>query len=271
VVPVVLQPTSADDGWEAVGSGFDMVVRTQEPDGAPVPLAADRRLAVPQGGRVQFAGDGYQASSVVRGFVVPRTTTRSGLMPRAASGAIYLGETTVDAAGDFAATFTVPPSINVGDYVLQINGVSVSNAVRSLNMRLEVMAGKAPMRAGMVQRAGFYQGFSDDFSKLGERKLRQLVRSVPTDAQAVQVEVAGVSVGLDTLRANAILSAERASKLAEELEDRGIEGEFTVTVTANYTADGAERSLAGKADILKTKSGKPLSTVTILFQEPIVG
>jgi len=84
----------------------------------------------------------------------------------------------------------------------------------------------------------------------------------------VQVEVAGVSVGLDSLKANAVLAAERASKLAEELEERGIQGEFTVTVTANYTADGAERSLSGKADVLTTQTGKPLSTVTILFQEP---
>ena len=40
VVPVVLQPTSADDGWEAIGAGFGMIVRTEDPDGAPVPLAA---------------------------------------------------------------------------------------------------------------------------------------------------------------------------------------------------------------------------------------
>jgi len=85
----------------------------------------------------------------------------------------------------------------------------------------------------------------------------------------VQVEVAGVSVGLDSLRSNAILAAERASKLAEELQERGIEGEYTVTVTTSFTADGAERALAGKADVLTTKAGKPLSTVTILFQEPV--
>jgi len=57
--------------------------------------------------------------------------------------------------------------------------------------------------------------------------------------------------------------------LAEELQDRGIEGEFTVTVTTSFTADGAERSQAGKADVLTTDAGKPLSTVTVLFQEPL--
>jgi len=269
VVPVVLQPTEQDDGWEAVGSGFDMVVRTEEPDGAPVPLAADRRLAVPQGGRVQVAGDGYQVESMVRVFMVPRTTTRSGLMPRAVTGAMFLGETTVNSGGAFAATFTVPPSINIGDYVLQINGVSATALVRSVNMGLEVIPGKAPMDIGMIQRAGFFEGLSDEFSAPGKRKLREIVRGVPLDAQAVQVLVAGVSVGLDDLRANAVLAAERAALLADELQDRGIEGEFTVTVTTSFTADGAERTQAGKADVLTTNAGKPLSTVTVLFQEPV--
>ena len=92
---------------------------------------------------------------------------------------------------------------------------------------------------------------------------------MPEDAQAVQVLVAGVSVGLDDLRANAVLAAERASVLAEELEDRGVLGEFVITVTTSYTADGAERAAAEKADVLTTKAGKPLSTVTVLFQEPV--
>ena len=269
VVPVVLQPTSADDGWEALGSDFDVVVRTEEPDGAPVRLAGDRRLAVPQGGRVQVAGDGYQSSSVVRVFMVPRTTTRSGLMPRAVTGAMLLGETAVNAAGDFAATFTVPLSVTVGDYVLQINGVSTRGAVRSFNMGMLVKPGAAPLQVGKVQRAGFFEGLSDEFSAPGKRKLREIVRGVPQDAQAVQVLVAGVSVGLDDLRANAVLAAERAALLAEELQDRGIEGEFTVTVTTSFTADGAERATVGKADVLTTNAGKPLSTVTVLFQEPV--
>ena len=60
------------------------------------------------------------------------TTTRSGLMPRTVAGATYLGETSVDSTGDFAATFAVPFSVSVGDHVLHINGLRKANAVRSL-------------------------------------------------------------------------------------------------------------------------------------------
>ncbi len=206
---------------------------------------------------------------MVRVFMVPRTTTRSGLMPRTVAGAVYLGETTVDSTGDFAGTFTVPLSVSVGDYVLQINGVSKANAVRSLNMGLAVEPGAAPLQPGKVQRAGFFEGLSDEFSAPGKRKLRSIVRGVPQDAQAVQVLVTGVSVGLDDLQENAVLAAKRASLLATELQSRGITGEFVINVTTSFTADGAERSVAGKADVLTTRAGKPLSTVTVLFQEPV--
>lgn len=46
-------------------------------------------------------------------------------------------------------------------------------------------------------------------------------------------------------------------------------GEYIVNVTSTFTVDAAERSLAGKADVLTTQTGKPLSTVTVLFQEPV--
>ncbi|NDI01877.1 MAG: hypothetical protein EBY57_08820, partial [Actinobacteria bacterium] len=267
---VVLVKAPSDSGWEAVGTDFQMMVVTETPAGAPEPLAPSGVMQVPQGGRIVVSGDGYMASSMVSVFAIPRVVTRSTgvLMQRSVSGSQYVGSAQVSAAGKVSATFTVPAGMNLGDYVLQVNGETTQAQVRSVNLLMNVIAAVPSMKAGMVQRAGFYQGFSDDFSQFGERKLRQLVRSVPKDAQAVQVQVTGVSVGLDSLKANAVLAAERASKLAEELEERGIQGEFTVTVTANYTADGAERSLAGKADVLTTKTGKPLSTVTILFQEP---
>ena len=92
-----------------------------------------------------MAGDGYESESVVRVFMVPRVTERSTLMPRSVAGAVYLGETTVNAAGDFAATFTVPLSVSVCDYVLQINGVSATDAVRSFNMGMLVQPGAAPL------------------------------------------------------------------------------------------------------------------------------
>lgn len=269
MVTVVLQPTAQQDGWEAVGAGFDVIVRTEMPSGAPVPLANDRRLAVPQGGIVQAAGDGYMADSLVRVFMIPRATARGGVMARSVSGAMFLGQTTVNAAGEFDASFAVPLSMAVGDYVLQINGMTANAAVRSVNMGVMVEPGAAPMKAGLVQRAGFYEGLSDQFTPDGERKLRSLVRALPKDAQAVQVQITGVSVSLADFEENLAMAGKRASKLAKEMRAAGVSGEYTVNVSSTFTVDAAERSLAGKADVLTTKAGKPLSTVTVLFQEPV--
>jgi outer membrane protein OmpA-like peptidoglycan-associated protein len=190
-------------------------------------------------------------------------------MARSMTNAVYIASTTVSASGLVSATMFVPADMNLGDYVLQINGETDAVQIRSVNLLMNVIAAPPAMQGGVVQRAGFYEGRSDEISASGQRKLRQLVRSIPKNAQAVQVLVTGVSVGMDSLRSNAVLAADRAATLAAELEKRGVTGEFVVTVTTSFTVDGTDRSLAQKGEVLTTKSGKPLSTVTILFQEPV--
>lgn len=63
------------------------------------------------------------------------------------------------------------------------------------------------------------------------------------------------------------MAGARAEKIATNLQAAGVSGEYTVNVTASLTVDAAERSLIGKSEVLTTKSGKPLSTVTVLFRE----
>ncbi len=88
------------------------------------------------------------------------------------------------------------------------------------------------------------------------------------DARAVQVLIGGVSVSLGSFESNVALAGKRASKLASKLKKSGVSGEYVVNMTSTFTVDALERSLDGKVDVLSTKSGKPLSTVTILFKEP---
>jgi len=268
IVPVVLRPTQLSDGWEVIGSGFDMTVQTEDPSGEPLTLSEDQRLRVTQGGRLQVSGGGYTDESAVKVFLVPGVAARSESLGESPSSAIYLGESTVTDQGTFTATFTVPLSIQTGGYVLQINGTSTDEQTRSVNLGIAIEPGPAPLLEGKVQRAGFYTGLSDDFSRNGKRKLRSIVNTVPDDATAVQVLITGVSIGLDGFSENLALAGKRAENLARTLEARGIEGEYLVNVSATYTADGAERSLSGKADVLTTKAGKPLTTVTVLFREP---
>ena len=170
-------------------------------------------------------------------------------------------------------TLTVDPFVNA----TTVTATSDTNAPETyisatlINRNQEVITSETLKQSvtGMQQRAGFYSGLRDDFSRNGKRKIRQPVAAVPDNAQAVQVLITGVSVGLDGFSYNLAQAGKRAEKLAEELESRGVLGEYLVNVSATYTADGAERSLSCKADVLTTRSGKPLSTVTMLYREPV--
>jgi outer membrane protein OmpA-like peptidoglycan-associated protein len=137
-------------------------------------------------------------------------------------------------------------------------------------MATRVLAESKPptLRAGFVQRAAFYDNYSDTFSVDGKKKLREMVRAIPKNATGVQVEIVGVSVSLDSLSSNLALAQKRAEGVANHLQDRGIEGTYTVTVTATFTTDGAERALRSNTSALIGSDGKPLTTATINFLTP---
>ncbi len=123
--------------------------------------------------------------------------------------------------------------------------------------------------------------FRDDVVAVAQRRedgvrlqLRQMVKALPKNATAIQVQIVGVSVSLDSLSANLNLAQTRAEKLAEFFKDNGVRGKFTVTVSTTFTVDGAERASnslrSGSADMKPVVGGdgKPLSTATILYQVP---
>ena len=98
-----------------------------------------------------------------------------------------------------------------------------------------------------------------------------MVRDLPKNATAVQVEIVGVSVSLDSLSENLALAQKRAEGVAKYLTGKGIKGKYTVTVTATFTTDGAERSLRSSPNALTGSNGKPLTTATINYSTPEVG
>ena len=268
---VVWVRTSTNSGWEAMAPDFTLSVDTESRQRAPEPLLSNGAMQVPQGGFVVVNATGYAPQSTMAVFAIPRGEAQAvgKVAARAMTDAIWLGSATVGASGRVSITLSVPMTMDIGDYVLQINGESTQAQLRSVNLQLVVVPGSPVMTVGLVQRAGFYEGLTDEFTAVGERKLRSLVRALPKDAQAVQVQITGVSVSLADFEANLVMAGKRAAKLAKELRAAGVSGEYTVNVSATFTVDAAERTLSGKADVLTTKAGKPLSTVTVLFQEPV--
>jgi len=271
-----LVPNSIDTGWVASMDGLQVSVSMEKSDGEPERMSATGEMQAVQGGRIVVSGSGYSVSSIVEVFVIPNGPTgRSAVLgPRTdvagVVGAVYLGQAQVNAAGVLSHTFFVPLSIDPGQYVLQINGISPTDDSLSVNLTAKVLEASKPpkMRAGLVQRAAFYNGLSDVISSDGKKKLRQLVRGLPKNATGVQVEITGVSVSLDTLDENLALAQTRAKKVANYLTKQGVQGKYTVTVTAAFTVDGAERSLRASSSAVTGPDGKPLTTATINYLVP---
>jgi len=275
-MPVSLVRNSSSTGWIVSDDSFRLSVLMENGSGTPEPLAADGELQTVQGGRIVVGGSGYAPDTMVDVFMIPVSSL--AVSKRFAARALltdtfYLGQALTGETGEISNTFFLPQGVAPGQYVLQINGISPLNQMVSVNMAALVMqAPKAPtMRAGFVQRAAFYDERSSTISVDGEKKLRQMVRALPKNATAVQVEIVGVSVSLDSLSENLALAQKRAEGVAKYLTGKGIKGSYTVTVTATFTTDGAERSLRSGPNALAGTNGKPLTTATINYLTPEVG
>lgn len=285
---VVLVRNGTDSGWNAIAEGFTMSIRTESPVGAPERLASNGAMQVPVGGRIVVNGTDYLPGSDVNVFAVPRDSGASGfgstrvahrLSVRAAAGSFYIGSAPVSGAGSVSATFTVPVGLDLGAYVLQVNGVTATDQIRSVNMLLDVLPGAPKMRAMQMREAAFYVGGSAQFSDTGRVKLREMVAAVPKDAKNVRVSVVGVSVSQDSPRANLELARERAQGIVDELQASGVKGSYTVSVSTTFdirdttkATDAGVESAASAATSLNqpmtSSSGKPLTTVTISFDAP---
>ena len=268
---VVWVRTSTNSGWEAVAPDFTLSVDTESRQRAPEPLLSNGAMQVPQGGFVVVNATGYAPQSTMAVFAIPRGEARvvGTVAARAMTNAISLGSATVDTSGNVGVTLSVPMTMDIGDYVLQINGESTQAQLRSVNLQLVVVAGtQSRTTKVLVQRAGFYADRSDQLSASGARKVRSLLAAIPRNAEEVRVEITGVSIGLDSFEENLAMAGKRATKMARTLKAAGITGEYVVNVSATFTVDAAERSSVSKVEPLMTKTGKPLTTVTVLYELP---
>jgi len=257
LVPVEPQRAPSGGKWTVSGEDFSLEFVPQVTDSGLYEGPA-QTLRAPVGGQVQVTGDGYLGGSSVSVYLVPPSA--SGVSARASTEPIYLGDATVAADGDFAVTFSVPASVDPGDYVLQINGWSQQASARSVNLNMGVYES---LVARSVTEAAFFQGRSSSFSKNGRRKLRELVSSVPQGAQDIEVGITAVSVSIDDVEKDLRLAAIRGRKLRDHLSARGLEGTYSITIRTE------DEMVSRRKDPLRFSSqGKPLTTVEVSFQAP---
>ena len=254
-----------------MGPDFTLSVDTESRQRAPEPLLPSGVMQVPQGGFIVVNATGYAPQSTMAVFAIPRGDVRAvgKVAARAMTNAIWMGSATVGTSGTVNVTLSVPMTMDIGDYVLQINGESTQAQLRSVNLQLVVVEGaQSRTSTGLVQRAGFYADRSDQLSASGALKIRSLLAAVPRNAEGVRVEIAGVSIGLESFEENLALAGKRATKIARMLKAAGLVGEYVVSVSTTFIVDASKRSSVTKVEPLTTKAGKPLTTVTVLYELP---
>ena len=264
LVDITITPFTGSGGaptWAVRGPDFSVDFQPQ-PTGSSGSLSGPSQgLRSTPGSWVSVSGDGYLSESRVKAYLILRSpVVRSALVLHArASDVIYLGEVNVRADGTFDIRVVVPESVPVGDYVLQINGLSTQNKMRSVNMALGVdKPSMSEVGLRSIQRKAFFKPRSADFSKLGQRKLQALVSSVDPNSRNIVVNITGVSVSLSTLRENLDLAARRAERVAEFLQLHNIVGEYKVSVNTNMKIGPADRLAP-----TEKRNYKPLTTVTL--------
>lgn len=284
---VALVRNASDSGWTVIAEDFTLSAATRSATGAVVPLAPNGVMQVTQGGVIVVSGAGYAPSSEVAVFAIPRTPTAAAgrVKARVLSTAIYLASVPVDVEGRLAGSVPLPSALAVGDYVLQMNGVSTTEALRSVNLLLNVDPA-TQAKAGSVMRSAFFDAQSARISTDGKLKVQALATAIPRNATSVKVSVVAVSVSLGSPEANLSLARERAVAMVKELRARGIAGEYTVSVSTTFTVDAAERQAADQSASQRERgkpsprtlgmdakpvvdaSGKPLTTVSITYVAP---
>jgi len=114
------------------------------------------------------------------------------------------------------------------------------------------------------------------------RERASSVRSVEMIvAQDVSVVVVGVSLSLSSVTENINLARDRAQGISQYLQDQGVAGEYTVTISTRFTVDAAERSAGSLRSVdlppsgtdnledpVESSKGKPLTTASISFEAP---
>jgi len=278
----VRNPT--DSGWVITSQAGTTSVDSRAHSGSPISLSATGEIQVPPSGTLEVTSSGYQRATVVYVFAIPRNQPISG---SGTSGSVFLSAFTVAADGNVSGIITIPSNMNLGDFILQINGVSSNDQIRSLNIGMIISSQAAETTSGQLAEAAFFRPQSARFSINGERKLSELVQSLPVGSQVTQVIITAVTDSNHSNKNNLRLAIARANALIRFLNARDVGNSRNTLQFIAINVDGKERRYAltpknepvavlpvenfAFSEPVKASSGKPLSTARVDYQIALQG
>lgn len=136
---------------------------------------------------------------------------------------IYLGEATVTATGTFTTSYPVPAGTPIGDYVLQLNGITNDQQVRSVNLAARILPKRLTRVA--LRRGCPFAMHSAKLTRSCERFLRAASRRIPVGASGTRIVVIGVSIHEGSRAKNRYLARKRARAVIYYLRAIGVRGQ----------------------------------------------
>lgn len=270
---------STNSGWSLTSGSGRTTVNSAGRSGSAVSLAADGSLQVTPRGTIDVSSAGYKPGTLVYVYAIPRNQATSG---SGTVGSIYLATFTVNSDGTISGTVTIPGGMSEGDYVLQINGISATDQIRSINVGMNVIGEVAESSVNQLVEAAFFQPKSSDLSVNGRLKLEALVSALPVGAAVTQVIVVGVSEFDKPLDKNVSLATKRADEVARFLNERQVGDSQTTLRFIEASSKGSSQRYAfdSEGDPVSVKgsealaisqpvqssTGKSLSSVRVVYQ-----
>lgn len=262
---VNIEPSSDSAGWIVQAPDFSIRFKPQASNRPNIELGPQRQLMVPAGGWVMVNGDGYRGLTTVSAYLIRRSSQRSAALAARIGTPVesmYVGEADVREDGTFTLRVSIDPSMSADDYVLQVNGHSPANKVRSVNMSLSVVAPVTPKSVKKTYaRSAFFAPRSAIFTPAGLRKIDAMMARIPKGTSSVDVHIKAVSVSMATAKQNILLAHERAQRIMKQLAKKGIRGSYAIDVSIKGFFGPHSRLIAEEE-----KQAKPLTTVTMTYE-----
>ncbi|HEY7821285.1 MAG TPA: InlB B-repeat-containing protein, partial [Acidimicrobiia bacterium] len=172
---------------DITGEAFSLAVATADTEKRRIAPTAQRSLVAPVRGFVDVQANGYASQSTVSLYLVPRITPRMSV--RNATDVYFLGEVAVNEDQTFAEDFPLPEWAQAGEYTLQINGYTPAGAMKSINVRLDLIDRRAD--AVSVARACVFPEDSVKLTTECRQSLRSLKQVLPDSVDALTIDITG--------------------------------------------------------------------------------
>ncbi len=255
-----VRPSLDRGGLDISGPDFSLTVTTTSPTRQPLGLNAREALVGQVLGWIEVTATGYAPGSYLGAWLTRRTQTRSaGAVTTAVTAGdlqtIYLGQVQVLAAKDAKITYLVPKGTKIGDYILQLNGLSLDRKARSANVDAEIV------EPPLLRQACPFPKNTARMTNACKKSLQALARQMPNGVTGVRISVIGVAHGETSMAFRRQIARERATVIRNYLKSLGVKGTY---VRSGIITRKTPVSAVSRRTVI-IRSGRPRPTVIITY------